>query len=163
MIVAVIGGSKADADSLAEAEAVGRCIAEAGHTLICGGLGGVMEAACRGAREAGGRTVGVLPGADPGAANPYVDIPIVTNMGVARNAIIVQTAAAAIAIDGAYGTLSEIAMALNAGTPVVGIGTWRFSDGNGDADTVIRTGDPAEAVRLAVSAAESAAPRGAAL
>lgn len=155
MIIAVIGGNNADTAALAGAEAVGRCIAEAGHALICGGLGGVMEAACRGAREAGGRTVGVLPGPDAAAANPYVDIPIVTNMGVARNAIIVQTAGAVIAIDGSYGTLSEIAIALNVGRPVIGVGTWRFSDGHGDADTVIRTDDPAEAVRLAVEAAES--------
>lgn len=168
MIIAVIGGSDPAPQALEQAEAVGRELAERGHTVICGGLGGVMEAACRGAREAGGRTLGVLPGADAAAANAYVEFPIVTNMGVARNAIIVLTAAAAIAIDGSYGTLSEIAIALNLGRPVVGLGTWRISAGDGVEDErILRADDAVQAVDLAVAAAERAlagsAGRGAAL
>ena len=157
MIIAVIGGSDPAPQALEQAEAVGRELAERGHTVICGGLGGVMEAACRGAREAGGSTIGVLPGADPAAANAYVQFPIVTNMGVARNAVIVLTAAAAIAIDGSYGTLSEIAIALNLGRPVVGLGTWRISADDGVEDErILRADDAVQAVDLAVAAAERA-------
>ena len=157
MIIAVIGGSDPAPQALEQAEAVGRELAERGHTVICGGLGGVMEAACRGAREAGGHTIGVLPGADTAAANVYVEFPIATNMGVARNAVIVLTAAAAIAIDGSYGTLSEIAIALNLGTPVVGLGTWRISADDGVEDErILRAADPAQAVELAIAAAERA-------
>lgn len=157
MIIAVIGGSDPAPQALEQAEAVGRELAERGHTVICGGLGGVMEAACRGAREASGRTIGVLPGADAAAANAYVEFPIVTNMGVARNAVIVLTAAAAIAIDGSYGTLSEIAIALNLGRPVVGLGTWRISADDGVEDErILRADDAVQAVDLAVAAAERA-------
>ena len=173
MIIAVIGGSDPAPPALDQAEAVGRELAERGHTVICGGLGGVMEAACRGAREAGGHTIGVLPGADPAAANAYVEFPIATNMGVARNAVIVLTAAAAIAINGSYGTLSEIAIALNLGRPVVGLGTWRISADDGVEDKrILRADDAVQAVELAIAAAgrvaSSSAPashatRGAAL
>ena len=173
MIIAVIGGSDPAPPALEQAEAVGLALAERGHTVICGGLGGVMEAACRGAREAGGHTIGVLPGADPAAANTYVEFPIATNMGVARNAVIVLTAAAAIAIDGSYGTLSEIAIALNLGRPVVGLGTWRISADDGVEDKrILRADDAVQAVELAIAAAgrvaSSSAPashatRGAAL
>ena len=157
MIIAVIGGSDPAPQALEQAEAVGRGLAERGHTVICGGLGGVMEAACRGAREAGGHTIGVLPGANPAAANAYVEFPIATNMGVARNAVIVLTAAAAIAIDGSYGTLSEIAIALNLGRPVVGLGTWRISADDGVEDErILRAAGPAQAVELAIAAAERA-------
>ena len=123
-IIAVIGGNESSADLLRDAGTVGRGIAERGAVLICGGRGGIMEAACRGAVEAGGETIGVLPGADAQSANPWVTIPLVTNMGSARNLIIVQSAAAIIAIDGRYGTLSELAFALDFGVPVVGLRTW---------------------------------------
>ena len=123
-IIAVIGGNDSSADLLRDAGTVGRGIAERGAVLICGGRGGIMEAACRGAVEAGGETIGVLPGADAQSANPWVTIPLVTNMGSARNLIIVQSAAAIIAIDGRYGTLSELAFALDFGVPVVGLRTW---------------------------------------
>ncbi len=167
MIIAVIGGSDPAPHALEQAEAVGRELAERDHTVICGGLGGVMEAACRGAREAGGHTIGVLPGDDPAAANAYVEFPIVTNMGVARNAVIVLTSAAAIAIDGSYGTLSEIAIALNLGRPVVGLGTWRISADDGVEDKrILRADDAVQAVELAIAAAgraaSSSAVRGAA-
>jgi uncharacterized protein (TIGR00725 family) len=124
MLIAVLGGSDATPEAFGIAEDAGREIARRGAVLICGGLGGVMESACRGARAAGGTTVGVLPGAAAAEANPYVDIPIVTSMGQARNAIIVQSADAFIAIGGGYGTLSEIAFALRLGKPLVGIQTW---------------------------------------
>ncbi len=91
---------------------------------MCGGLGGVMEAACRGAKEAGGTTIGILPGTDRAAANRFVDFAIPTGLGEARNALVVRAADALIAVGGAYGTLSEIAFALKAGKPVAGLGTW---------------------------------------
>jgi uncharacterized protein (TIGR00725 family) len=107
--------------------------------VVCGGLGGVMEAVCRGAREAGGTTIGILPGADRAAANPFVGVAIPSGLGEARNALVVRAADAVIAVGGGYGTLSEIALALKAGKPVVGIGTW-------DIDGVISAPDPGTAV-----------------
>jgi uncharacterized protein (TIGR00725 family) len=94
--------------------------------LVCGGLGGVMEAACTGAKGGGGTTIGILPGTDRAAANPFVDFAIPTGLGEARNALVVRAADALIAIGGGYGTLSEIAFALKAGKPVVGLGTWEI-------------------------------------
>ena len=106
------------------ARKVGYLIAQNKATLVCGGRGGVMEASARGAKEGGGVTVGILPGDSALEANPYIDIPIVTGLGIARNAVNVLTSQSIIAIGGAYGTLSEIALALKCGTPVVGLGTW---------------------------------------
>jgi uncharacterized protein (TIGR00725 family) len=94
--------------------------------LVCGGLGGVMQAACRGAKEAGGTTVGILPGHDRGEANEFVDVAIPTGLGEARNALVVRAADALIAVGGGYGTLSEIALALKAGKRVAGLGTWEI-------------------------------------
>jgi uncharacterized protein (TIGR00725 family) len=94
--------------------------------VVCGGLGGVMEAACRGAREAGGLTVGILPGLDRSAANPYVEVALPTGLGEGRNLLVVRAADALIAVGGGYGTLSEIALALKAGKPVVGLGSWEI-------------------------------------
>ncbi len=157
MFIAVIGGDSPPPEALPAAEAVGREIAQRGHVLICGGRGGVMEAACRGARAAGGHTIGVLPGPDRRYMNPHVEFPIVTNMGAARNAVIVLSADAVIAVDGSYGTLSEIALALVHGKPVVGIGTWRISDAAGTEDgRIVRVDGPVEAVERAVAAAEGA-------
>jgi uncharacterized protein (TIGR00725 family) len=107
--------------------------------VVCGGLGGVMEAACRGAKDAGGTTVGILPGSDRAAANPFVDVAIPTGLGEARNALVVRAADALIAVGGGYGTLSEIALALKAGKPVVGVGTW-------DIDGVVAAPDARDAV-----------------
>lgn len=126
MIIAVIGDAQCPPEVAQVAEEVGRLLAEAGATLICGGLGGVMEAACRGAKSADGLTVGILPGINPQEANPYVDVPIATGMGQARNVIVVASAQAVIAISGGYGTLSEIGLALKHGVPVVGLGTWQL-------------------------------------
>jgi len=133
------------------AEAVGRVLAEAGAILVCGGRGGVMAAACRGARAAGGLTIGVLPGNSAAEANPYVDIPIVTGMGEARNVIIVRTAQAVIAVGGEFGTLSEIAFALKLGRTVVGLGTWELSKGGRLVRDILVASTPEEAVRLALT------------
>jgi uncharacterized protein (TIGR00725 family) len=123
-IIAVIGGRRTEKALLKEAEEVGRLIAGNGAVLVCGGLGGVMEAASRGAKGEGGLTVGILPQNDAKAVNQYIDIPIVTGLGIGRNVVIARTADALIAVGGEYGTLSEIAFALQMGKPVIGIRTW---------------------------------------
>jgi uncharacterized protein (TIGR00725 family) len=158
VIIAVIGGGQAPADVLRQAEVVGRELAANGCVLICGGHGGVMEAACRGAAEAGGLTIGLMPEEDRSGANPYVRIPIVTGIGIARNRSIVLSADAVIAIDGGYGTLSEIAYALQAGKPVVGLGTWRITSKGIEDDAIVRVDDPVEAVKLAMEAAGRGRP-----
>lgn len=145
-LIGVIGGASVSEDIYRLAQDVGREIAQAGAVLVCGGRKGVMEAASRGAHEAGGLVVGILPGASPQEANPFVDIPIVTNMGLARNAIVVQTAQAVVAVDGSYGTLSELAFALQLGKPIVGLQTWEV-----DA-RIYRAQTPTEAVQWAVQA-----------
>jgi uncharacterized protein (TIGR00725 family) len=142
--VAVVGPGDAEPDQLALAEAVGRALGERGVVVVCGGLGGVMEAACRGAKEAGATTLGILPGADRAAANPHVDVAVATGLGEARNALVVRAADALIAVGGGYGTLSEIALALRAGKPVVGLGTWELGAG------IRAAGSAREAVDLAL-------------
>lgn len=123
MRVSVIGGSAADEETLSRAERVGELLAERGHTVVCGGLTGVMTAVCTGAQRAGGQTIGILRGTDVGAANEFVDIPIATGIGDARNVLVVMNGSAVIAIDGRYGTLSELAFALKTGRPVAGLDT----------------------------------------
>ncbi|MCS6880163.1 MAG: TIGR00725 family protein [Oscillochloridaceae bacterium] len=123
-VIAVCGSGVENERLNTLAEVVGELIARRGAVLVCGGLGGVMAAACRGAARAGGLTVGILPQADPDAANPYVTLAIATGMGQARNVVLVQSADAVIAIGGEYGTLSEIALARKMGRPVVGLMTW---------------------------------------
>ncbi|MBI5741087.1 MAG: TIGR00725 family protein [Nitrospirae bacterium] len=137
MTISVIGASTCDKETYAVAEEVGRLIAERGATLVTGGLGGVMEAACRGAKETGGTTVGILPGTGKADANPFVDIPIITGMSHARNIIVVRSSDGVIAVGGEYGTLSEIAIALKLGKPVVGIKTWENITGIVKADTAV--------------------------
>ena len=153
MILAVIGGGAEPLPEIdALAQEVGREIARHGHMLICGGMGGVMLSACKGARSAGGMTIGVLPTGDVHDANPYVDIPIVTGMGYARNVIIARTASAIIAVDGEYGTLSEIAHGLGFGVPVIGLRTWSLVRGDGMADRgIIVVSTPEEAVERAIA------------
>lgn len=124
--IAVIGGSQADDASIKIAEEVGRLIAKENAVLITGGLGGIMHAASKGAHSCGGLVIGILPTMTKDTANPYVDIPIVTGMGEVRNAIIARTCDGAIAIDGKYGTLSEIAFCLQFNKVVVGIDTWNI-------------------------------------
>jgi uncharacterized protein (TIGR00725 family) len=138
-----VGPGDASADEAA-AEEVGRLLARRGAVVVCGGLGGVMEAACRGAREEGGTAVGILPGFDRDAANPHVAVAIATGLGEARNALVVRAADALIAVGGAYGTLSEIALALKAGKPVIGLGTWEI-------EGVVRADGPESAVETALA------------
>ena len=151
--IAVIGGNQASKEEARLAEAVGRELAKKGATLVCGGLGGVMEAACRGASAEGGVTVGILPGENRQAANPYVQIPIVTGIGYARNVAVVKSAQAVIAIGGIYGTLSEIGHALQSGIPVIGLNTWTLSRNGQIDDSIIVAQRPAEAVDKALKLA----------
>ena len=131
-----------------------QAIAEAGAVLVCGGLGGAMEAAARGAAAEGGAVLGLLPGADRGAANAFVTIAVPTGMGEMRNALIVRAADAVIAVGGEFGTLSEIALALKMGKPVVGLGTWTLDLEGLPGDPLQRAADPPEAVAKALDAAE---------
>jgi uncharacterized protein (TIGR00725 family) len=149
--VAVCGSGDAPAADLEAAEAVGRALAERGAVVVCGGLGGTMEAACRGAKAAGGATVGILPGSDRADANPYVDVALPTGLGEARNALVVRAADALVAVGGEWGTLSEIALALRAGKRVVGLGTWELSKAGRPIEGVVAAKDAAEAVALALS------------
>jgi hypothetical protein len=156
MIISVIGSSRAKPEHLALAEEVGRELARRKVMVACGGLSGVMEAVCRGAKSAGGTTIGILPGRSSHDANSYVDIPIVTTMGYARNVIVVNTGDAVIAIGGAFGTLSEIAYALGEGIPVIGLKTWPLTikgDGDPIVDGIIQASDPVDAVEKALVAA----------
>jgi uncharacterized protein (TIGR00725 family) len=153
--VAVVGPGEATGEELGSAEEVGRLLGEAGAVVVCGGLGGVMEAACRGAKSAGGTTLGILPGLDRGAANPHVDVAVATGLGEARNALVVRAADVLIAVGGGFGTLSEIALALKSGTPVVGIRTWELARGGEPEHSLTEAGDAAEAVRAALDLAGS--------
>lgn len=146
-IIGVIGAGTAGGDILGMAEETGRLIAGQGWLLICGGMGGVMEASAKGAKGAGGTTIGVLPQPDRHTANPYIDIPIATSFGEARNLIIIRTADILIAVGGEYGTLSEIAFALKTEKRVIGLRTW-------DIPGVIKAETPAEAVDIAVELLE---------
>ena len=154
MIIAVIGNSSCSPKEAKLAESVGELLAQQGVTVICGGLGGVMEAVCRGAKSKGGVTVGILPGQDSSTANPWVDIPVVTGIGEARNVAVVKSAQAVIAIGGSYGTLSEIAYALKSETPVIGLNTWSLSRNKQEDDSIIRAQSAAEAVDKAISLAK---------
>ncbi len=143
-IIGVIGQGRSVPDQiLRDAEQVGKLIARNGAMLVCGGLGGVMEAACRGAKSENGVTIGILPGKDACDANDFVDIPVVTGLGEARNSIVVRTAYIVIAVGGKYGTLSEIAFALGFGKTVIGLHTWQGIEG------IVYAENPEEAVRLA--------------
>jgi uncharacterized protein (TIGR00725 family) len=148
--VGVVGPAGASPEEEATAEAVGRLLGERGAIVVCGGLGGVMAAACRGARGAGGTTVGILPGEDRSAANEWVDVAVPTGLGEARNALVVRAADAMIAIGGEFGTLSEVALALKTGVPVVGIGTWTLDRPGGVTDPILRATDANEAVEIAL-------------
>ena len=151
--IAVIGERTASADNYERARAAGQLIAQRGAVVVCGGLGGVMEAACRGCMEAGGISIGILPGDSAGEANPYVTVPIVTGMGEARNAIVVRSSQVVLAIGGSFGTLSEIALALCFGIPVIGLQTWTFAQAAGSGgvplDRVQRAADVTAAIELA--------------
>ncbi len=148
-IIGVIGGNQCSPQTAKIAEEVGRRIAEKGGVLICGGLGGVMEAAAMGAKQAGGQTIGILPNGKTDSANPYIDFPIATGMGYARNVIIVKTADVLIAIDGSYGTLSEVAYSLVFEKQVISLGSWEVDP------KVLRAKDSQEAVDMAFRSLEA--------
>jgi uncharacterized protein (TIGR00725 family) len=157
VIISVIGGEAAGAEALRLAEEVGRELGRRGLTLLCGGRGGVMEAACRGARAEGAHTIGILPGrnAEETQPNQYVEFPIYTGIGYARNAIVALSGDAVIAISGSYGTLSEIAYALINGIPLVGLDTWDFDYHDWEPAGIVRVTTAAEAVETAVGMAEA--------
>ena len=144
--VAVVGPGEATPDEADAAEQVGAGLARAGAVVVCGGLGGVMAAACRGAHDAGGMTIAILPGPDRAAANQWARVVIPTDMGEMRNALVVRAADAVIAVGGGYGTLSEVALALKTGVPVVGINAWPI-------EGILEVGSPRDAVQAAVARA----------
>ncbi|MDQ1436547.1 MAG: hypothetical protein QOK43_176 [Acidimicrobiaceae bacterium] len=147
----MVGPGRASSDQDRDAEAIGRGLGLAGATVVCGGLGGVMAAACRGARAGGGITVGLLPGDDRDEGNRWLDVAVATGLGEARNALVVRAADVVVAVGGEYGTLSEIALALKTGKPVVGLRSWGI-----DGMTSVGTAD--EAVTTALSLAGAAQP-----
>jgi uncharacterized protein (TIGR00725 family) len=147
--VAVVGPAEAGELELKRAEEVGGLLARAGAVVLCGGLGGVMEAACRGSHGAGGVTVGLLPGADRAAANPWLTVAIATGLGELRNALLVRAADAVLAIGGGWGTLSELALARRTGVPAVLLGSWRVVGG----ELGVRARSPRRAVELVLAAA----------
>lgn len=151
-VVAVIGAGSASDSERAIAEEVGRRLAEKGAILVCGGRGGIMEAACRGARQAGGLTVGILPGTSPHEGNPYLSLAVPTGLGHARNAVIIEASEAVIAVAGGYGTLSEIGLALKIGKPLVGLLTWRASRAGSEASEIPVAMTAEEAVDRALEA-----------
>ncbi len=158
-IVGVIGASRADPEILKLAEEVGVEIAKRGAAVVCGGLSGVMEAVCKGARENGGLTIGIIPSDNKSDANKYVQIPIVTGMGIGRNVMLVKTADVLIAVGGEFGTLSEIAHALNMGKTVIGLRTWQLEKATGKPiPKLIKALTPEEAVRLALDAVSPKGP-----
>jgi uncharacterized protein (TIGR00725 family) len=149
-----VGPADCSAETCSLAREVGFLIGQAAALLVCGGRGGVMEASAKGAKEAGGITIGILPGDRDADANPYIDIPIVTAMGNARNVINVLTSHAIIAIEGSYGTLSEIALAMKCRVPVIGLKTWGISVPGGNPLPIYLAQSPEEAVREALKAAK---------
>jgi uncharacterized protein (TIGR00725 family) len=152
--IAVVGAGSAGPRDDTLAYEVGGLLARAGAVVVSGGLGGVMAAACRGAKLAGGVTVGILPGIDRSDANPWVDVGIATGLGEGRNILVVRSADAVVAVGGEYGTLSEIAFALRLGVPVIGLGTWSLVRPDGTPDHAITPADDAEqAVALGLAAA----------
>lgn len=149
MIISVIGdGNPTEKISLL-AEEVGTLLAKKGILIVCGGLGGVMESVCRGAKKHGGTTIGIIPGIKASEANQWVDIPICTGISQARNVIIATTGDAIIAVGGKYGTLSEISHALSINKPVIGLNTWNLSQNKNIKPSIIQAQNPADAVNLA--------------
>jgi uncharacterized protein (TIGR00725 family) len=152
--IAVCGPDPCSPEVGEQAEEVGRLLSRAGAVLVCGGLGGSMEAAARGAASEGGTVLGILPGASRTGANPYLTLSIPTGMGEARNILIVRSSDALIAVAGEFGTLSEIAFALKSGVPVVGLGTWELSRAGRRVEAFPQVSSPEEAVREALRLAE---------
>jgi uncharacterized protein (TIGR00725 family) len=155
--VAVVGPGAAGEAALSHALEVGERLARAGAVVLCGGLGGVMEAACRGAHAAGGMTVGLLPGTERAAGNAYLTVAIATGLGELRNGLVVRAADAVIGVGAGWGTLSELALARRTGTPVVLLGSWRVrGDGADDRNLGVRARSARRAVELALALAEPA-------
>lgn len=153
IFIAVIGGSQCSKEEARLAEEVGGELARQEAILVCGGLGGIMEAACKGASAVGGMTIGILPGENRLSANPYVQIAIATGIGYARNVAVVKSSQAVIAIGGNFGTLSEIAHALQGGIPVIGLNTWALSKNSKPDSSIILAQTPVEAVNIALELA----------
>ena len=159
LYVTVSGGGEADGEACRLAEQVGLELARRGAVVVTGGLGGAMAAACRGAKEGGGTTIGILPSDDRADANPWVDVAVPTGLGEGRNALVVRAADAVVAVAGEFGTLSEIALALRLGKPVVGLGTWELARDGRSVDAIVVAASPAEAAETAVALAmERCAP-----
>ena len=155
LLISVIGGSTCTEDEARMAEAVGAELAARGATVVCGGLTGVMEAACRGARRAGGHTIALLPGDDPRAANPDIEFAIPTGLGHARNVLVARAGRAVIAVAGSYGTLSELSLALVYGIPVVALHTWDVSLHGMPPKGIYRADNPVDAVDQALALANA--------
>ncbi|MEW6412219.1 MAG: TIGR00725 family protein [Candidatus Zixiibacteriota bacterium] len=147
-VIAVVGANKCSKKLRDMAAEVGRYVAENGGIIVCGGLGGIMEGAAQGAREAGGTTIGIIPGDNPNDANEFIDIVIPTGIGEARNALVVRTADAVIAFPGKYGTLSEMAFTLQAGKPLISVNAWSLGD------DVVQATTPREAAEMAMKMAK---------
>jgi uncharacterized protein (TIGR00725 family) len=155
LYVGVAGASRPEPPLLDQAEVLGRRLGEAGAVVVCGGGPGVMEAVCRGAQSAGGTTIGLLPGLDRAEGNPYLTVSIPTGLGQGRNLLLVRSSDAVIAVGGGFGTLSEIAIALRTGTPVIGLATWSLQLDSRQVDAFPVADTPDAAVRLALEAARS--------
>ena len=155
LYVGVAGASRPEPALLDQAELLGRRLAEAGAVVVCGGGPGVMEAACRGARSAGGITVGLLPGLDRAEGNPQLSVALPTGLGQGRNLLLVRSSDALVAVGGGFGTLSEIALALRTGTPLVGLATWSLHLDTGPVEAFPVADDADTAARLALEAARS--------
>ena len=153
--IGVMGPSICSSETYNLAREIGFHIGIQGAILVCGGMSGAMEACAKGAKEANGITVGILPGQSAADANPYIDIPIVTGLGIARNAINILTSQAIIAVGGAYGTLSEIALALKCNIPVIGVRTWHLIPPDGEPPQIILADSAEEAVAAAIKACQS--------
>ncbi len=145
IFIGVIGGGDCSDDVYNLAEQVGERIAQAGAILVCGGLGGVMEAASKGAKKGGGTTIGILPGIDKSQANSYIDIPVATGLGEGRNLLVIRNSDVVIALPGKYGTLSEIGFCLALGKPMIGLSTWDVSQ------DMIKAEDAEDAVKMALT------------
>ena len=157
LYVGVAGASQALASLLGQAETLGRRLAEAGAVVVCGGGPGVMEAVCRGAREVGGTTVGLLPGLDRNDGNPHLTVSLPTGLGQGRNLLLVRASDALVAVGGGFGTLSEVALALRTGVPVVGLATWSLALDSHPVDAFPVAEDADSAARLALEAARARA------
>jgi len=153
LIIAVIGESTTSPENAILAEKVGSLLAMANVTIVCGGQGGVMESVCKGAKKNGGTTIGILPGVDPLDSNEYIDIPICTGLGNGRNLLVIRAGQAVIAIGGAYGTLSEIGLALSESKQVIGLNTWSLMKNEKIDCGIIVADSPEQAVKIAISQA----------